>query len=89
MFVTACAVLQVRLPLWALVHVPAVVTITTTFFTRSGWIYALLYVLFENAMGIVKLGAVVAGALVLRFLHCAAAAGMIDPRPKQSGMLAM
>ena len=57
--------MQVRLPLWALVHVPAVVTLTTALFTRSGYVYALLYVLFENAMGVVKLGAVIAGATLV------------------------
>jgi hypothetical protein len=45
------------------VHLPAVITLTTTFFTPRGWIHALLYVLFENAMGIVKVGAAVAGVL--------------------------
>ena len=30
---------------------------------RQGWMHCILYVLFENAMGIVKLGAVVAGEL--------------------------
>ncbi len=30
--------------------------------TRQGWLHCILYVLFENAMGVVKLGAVVAGA---------------------------
>lgn len=27
----------------------------------QGWVHCILYVLFENAMGIVKLGAVIAG----------------------------
>ena len=56
----ACA-LQVSIPLWALVHLPVVVTITTAVFTPKGWLHCILYVLFENAMGIVKLWAVIAG----------------------------
>ena len=52
---------QVSIPLWALVHLPVVVTITTAVFTPKGWLHCILYVLFENAMGIVKLGAVLAG----------------------------
>lgn len=54
-------VLQVSIPLWALVHLPVVVTVTTAMFTPKGWLHCILYVLFENAMGIVKMGAVVAG----------------------------
>lgn len=53
---------QVSIPLWALVHLPVVVTITTAVFTPKGWLHCILYVLFENAMGIVKLWAVIAGA---------------------------
>lgn len=34
---------------------------TTAMFTPKGWLHCILYVLFENAMGIVKMGAVVAG----------------------------
>ena len=55
--------LQVSIPLWALVHLPVVVTITTAVFTPKGWLHCILYVLFENAMGIVKLWAVIAGLL--------------------------
>lgn len=55
--------MQVNIPLWALVHLPVVVTITTAVFTPKGWLHCILYVLFENAMGIVKLWAVIAGAL--------------------------
>jgi hypothetical protein len=108
---------QVNIPLWALVHFPVIVTITTAMFTpkvrrpepplhrpdgparappwqpcgagrvlagrtcgakqcrrpcaqtdgaaraRQGWLHCILYVLFENAMGIVKLWACVAGEL--------------------------
>jgi hypothetical protein len=52
---------QVSIPLWALVHLPVVVTLSTAAFTPNGWVHSILYVLFENAMGIVKLGAVIAG----------------------------
>ena len=57
---------EVNIPLWALVHLPVVVTVTTAIFTPKGWLHCILYVLFENAMGIVKLGAVVAGMLDLK-----------------------
>ena len=57
---------EVHIPLWALVHLPVVVTVTTAIFTPKGWLHAILYVLFENAMGFVKMGAVVAGVLDLK-----------------------
>ncbi|BDA47669.1 probable glucomannan 4-beta-mannosyltransferase 9 [Coccomyxa sp. Obi] len=57
---------EVNIPLWALVHLPVVVTITTAVFTPKGWLHCILYVLFENAMGIVKLWAVIAGVLDLK-----------------------
>jgi len=57
---------EVHIPLWALVHLPVVVTVTTAIFTPKGWLHAILYVLFENAMGFVKMGAVVAGLLDLK-----------------------
>ena len=59
--------MQVSIPLWALVHLPVVVTITTAVFTPKGWLHCILYVLFENAMGIVKLWAVIAGQPMHRF----------------------
>lgn len=58
--------LQVSIPLWALVHLPVIVTLSTAAFTPNGWVHSILYVLFENAMGIVKLGAVIAGAQSLQ-----------------------
>eukprot|EP00884_Botryococcus_braunii_P009093 jgi/Botrbrau1/18185/Bobra.53_1s0050.1 len=57
---------EVSIPLWALVHLPIVVTITTAIFTPKGWLHCILYVLFENAMGVVKLWAVIAGILDLK-----------------------
>ena len=63
---------QVSIPLWALVHLPVVVTITTAVFTPKGWLHCILYVLFENAMGIVKLWAVIAGPATppVETCHC-------------------
>lgn len=59
---------QVSIPLWALVHLPVVVTVTTAIFTPKGWLHCILYVLFENAMGIVKMGAVIAGTNANHFV---------------------
>ena len=42
-------------------HLPVAVTLSTAWFTRRGWVYSTLYVLFENAMGTVKLWAVITG----------------------------
>lgn len=56
---------EVSIPLWALVHLPVMVTLTTAFFTPKGWAYCVPYVLFENAMSIVKVGAVLNGWLDL------------------------
>lgn len=50
-----------HIPIWALVHLPIAVTLSTAFFTPRGWVYCILYVLFENAMGVVKLWAVITG----------------------------
>ena len=58
---------QVSIPLWALVHLPVIVTLSTAAFTPNGWVHSILYVLFENAMGIVKLGAVISGAPAARW----------------------
>lgn len=52
---------EVHIPAWALVHLPVLVTLSTACFTPRGWVYSILYVLFENAMGTVKLWAVVTG----------------------------
>lgn len=49
------------IPTWALVHLPVAVTLSTAWFTRRGWVYSILYVLSENAMGTVKLWAVITG----------------------------
>eukprot|EP01023_Acetabularia_acetabulum_P061240 TRINITY_DN7394_c0_g2_i1.p1 TRINITY_DN7394_c0_g2~~TRINITY_DN7394_c0_g2_i1.p1 ORF type:complete len:516 (+),score=79.38 TRINITY_DN7394_c0_g2_i1:199-1746(+) len=57
---------EVSIPLWALVHLPITVTLTTAFFTPEAWYYSVVYVLFENAMGIVKMFAVLSGLLGLK-----------------------
>lgn len=57
---------EVSIPLWALIHVPVVVTLVTSAFTPRGWAYCILYVLFENAMGTVKMWAVITGILDLK-----------------------
>ena len=59
----ALPVVKVSIPMWALVHLPAAITVTTAMFTVNGWRHALLYVLFENAMGVVKISAAFAGVL--------------------------
>ena len=143
LLMAACAYpAQVSIPLWALVHLPVVVTITTAVFTPKartcsavpmtplrtqlavlqgcaalqlcvisqherlwllqvfqhamrqslnkvlmhvlqGWLHCILYVLFENAMGIVKLWAVIAGApdasQPAQPLHCCMHARSIRP----------
>ncbi len=57
---------EVNVPTWALVQLPVVVTLSTAAFTEAGWAYSILYVLFENAMGMVKLWAVVTALLDLQ-----------------------
>lgn len=57
---------EVSIPLWALVHLPVAVTISTALFTPKGFVHSILYVLFENAMGVVKIGAVLAGLFDLK-----------------------
>ena len=52
---------EISIPTWVLVHLPILVTISTAGFTPKGWVYSILYVLFENAMGLVKLWAVITG----------------------------
>lgn len=52
---------EISIPLWALVHLPVSVTLSTAMFTRRGWLHCIPHVLFENAMSIVKLWAVING----------------------------
>jgi len=60
---------EVSIPLWALVHLPVSVTLTTAMFTPKGWYYCVIQVLFENAMSIVKFWAVINGAFDLQRAH--------------------
>jgi beta-mannan synthase len=57
---------QIPVPIWSLLHMPVVVTLATCAFTRGGWTFAVTYVLFQNALAVVKIWAVVAGVLGLR-----------------------
>jgi len=57
---------EVSIPLWALVHLPVTVTVSTAIFSPKDWYYVVIQVLFENAMSIVKLWAVVNGAFDLQ-----------------------
>lgn len=57
---------EVNIPAWALIHLPVIVTLSTAAFTPKGWVYSILYVLFENAMGMVKLWAVITALLDLK-----------------------
>eukprot|EP01025_Chloroclados_australasicus_P025040 TRINITY_DN2505_c0_g1_i1.p1 TRINITY_DN2505_c0_g1~~TRINITY_DN2505_c0_g1_i1.p1 ORF type:complete len:527 (-),score=49.87 TRINITY_DN2505_c0_g1_i1:2452-4032(-) len=57
---------EVSIPLWALVYLPITVALCTAIFTPAGWYYCVIYILFENAMGLVKNFAVLAGWLGLK-----------------------
>lgn len=79
---------EVTMPTWALVHIPVTVTLTTAAFTPRGWVYSILYVLFENAMGTVKLWAVVTGILDLQRAQewvVTTKLGSSDKRPGATG----
>jgi len=56
---------EVHIPLWALVYMPILVTLCTTIWTPKGWQSAVTYVMFENAMSIVKLAAMCSGIFEL------------------------
>ena len=60
---------EVRIPFWALVYMPLLVTCSTVAFTPRGWMHTVAYVLFENAMCVVKLGAMLSGLLELSDAH--------------------
>lgn len=57
---------EVHVPFWALVYLPIAIAICTASFTPRGWLHCVIYVLFENAMGIVRLWAVISGLLNLK-----------------------
>eukprot|EP00850_Spirogloea_muscicola_P022905 SM000317S12250 [mRNA] locus=s317:110226:113283:- [translate_table: standard] len=60
---------EVSIPYWALIYVPLLVTISTIAFTPRSWYYAVPFVLFENAMSIIKMSAMFAGFLELADSH--------------------
>eukprot|EP00899_Mesostigma_viride_P015507 jgi/Mesvir1/23958/Mv10727-RA.1 len=60
---------EVTIPFWALIYVPILVTMSTAFFTPRAWYHMVHYVLFENAMSVVKIGAMCSGLLNLASAH--------------------
>jgi beta-mannan synthase len=79
---------EIHIPTWVLVHLPVAVTMSTAWFTPRGWVYSILYVLFENAMGMVKLWAVVTGILDLQRAQewvVTTKLGSSDKRPGTTG----
>ena len=66
LLIPLCATMpEVVVPFWALVYAPVLVTISTCTFTKNGLLYAIPYVLFENANTLVKLNAMISGLLGL------------------------
>ena len=51
---------------WAIVWMPLLVTMTTMAFSPNSFHYMILYVMYENAMSILKLGASLEGLLGLK-----------------------
>lgn len=54
------------MPWWAIVWMPMLVTMSTMAFSPNSFHYMLLYVMYENAMSILKLGASLEGLLGLK-----------------------
>ena len=54
------------MPWWAIVWLPLLVTMSTMAFSPSSFHYMILYVMYENAMSILKLGASLEGLLGLK-----------------------
>jgi len=54
------------MPWWAIVWLPLLVTMTTMAFSPGSFHYMILYVMYENAMSILKLGASLEGLLGLK-----------------------
>ena len=54
------------MPWWAIVWMPLIVTISTMAFSPNSFHYMILYVMYENAMSILKLGASLEGLLGLQ-----------------------
>ena len=60
---------EIRIPFWALIYVPIAVTVSTVFFTPGGWKYTVAYILYENAMCVVKMNAMLSGLFELSNAH--------------------
>ena len=60
---------QVSIPNWALIYCPLAVTVSTVAFTPSGWYHLIAFVVYENAMCVVRASAVVSGLLELSDAH--------------------
>ena len=54
------------MPWWAIVWLPLLVTMSTMAFSPNSFHYMILYVMYENAMSILKLGASLEGLLGLK-----------------------
>ena len=57
------------MPWWAIVWMPLIVTMSTMAFSPNSFHYMILYVMYENAMSILKLGAVSFAAHHLPHTH--------------------
>ena len=66
LLVPLCAISpEIPIPFWALVYTPVLVTMSTVVFTKEGWKTSVAFVLFENAMCVVKLSAMISGLFEL------------------------
>lgn len=66
---TSIIVPELKVPLWSIVYVPLIVTLSTTLLTPGGLQHAITYVLFENSISLLKLQAVISGLLNLQGSH--------------------
>ena len=70
LLVPLCAISpEIPIPFWALVYAPVLVTMSTVVFTKDGWKTSVAFVLFENAMSVVKLSAMISGLFELSDAH--------------------
>ena len=70
LLVPLCAISpEIPIPFWALVYTPVLVTMSTVVFTKEGWKTSVAFVLFENAMCVVKLSAMISGLFELSDAH--------------------
>lgn len=61
----AVLVPSLHIPTWALFQMPVMCTIGTCIYTPGSWAFVMVYVLYNNAMSVVKFWAVVCGLLGL------------------------